>query len=241
MRDELNNLVSRLKREEIANISIIGFIENNPVSEAVEIGSSLLVKGTSDFEWVYLVCDNRKEFKILLEKAGGENDRFASVEDRLVPIITENRKPEWILSAMRSYLPETAEVPQNRTAVTPLTAEHSGFIISHCDYKQFLTCAYVKERLAKSFSAAIFEKENLVAWGLTHDDGALGSLHVRDGYRGKGYGKEILISLIHQNRKLDKIPFVQIEEKNTRAAYLAGRLGFVKDRRVNWIKLAPRE
>ena len=81
------------------------------------------------------------------------------------------------------------------------------------------------------------KKDKLVAWGLTHDDGALGSLHVLDEYRKKGYGKEILISLIHQNRKLGKTSFAQIEEKNVKAINLAVRLGFLKDRRVSWIKL----
>ena len=81
------------------------------------------------------------------------------------------------------------------------------------------------------------KKDKLVAWGLTHDDGALGSLHVLDEYRKKGYGKEILISLIHQNRKLGKISFAQIEEKNLKATNLVEQLGFVKDRRVSWVKL----
>jgi GNAT superfamily N-acetyltransferase len=43
------------------------------------------------------------------------------------------------------------------------------------------------------------------------------SLHLLDGYRKKGYGKEILISLIHQNRRLGKISFALIEEKNLKA------------------------
>jgi 8-oxo-dGTP diphosphatase len=81
------------------------------------------------------------------------------------------------------------------------------------------------------------KKDRLVAWGLTHDDGALGSLHVLDEYRKKGYGKEILISLIHQNRKLGKISFAQIEEKNVKATNLIEQLGFVKDRKVSWVKL----
>ena len=58
-----------------------------------------------------------------------------------------------------------------------------------------------------------------------------------DEYRKKGYGKEILISLIHQNRKLGKISFAQIEEKNLKATNLIEQLGFVKDRKVSWIKL----
>jgi GNAT superfamily N-acetyltransferase len=66
----------------------------------------------------------------------------------------------------------------------------------------------------------------------------LARLHVLDEYRKKGYGKEILISLIHQNRKLGKISFAQIAEKNLKATNLIEQLGFVKDRRVSWVKLS---
>lgn len=237
MKAELNKLILLLKRDEITNISTIGFIENNPVTEIIEINNSYLIKGTSDVEWTYVVCNNESDLKALLEKSGN-NAYFASVEDWIIPIITEKRKAEWVLSTMRYYLPGDIEVPENKLKVIPLTTDHIGFIISHSNYKQFLTPAYVEERITKSISAAIVKKNKLVAWGLTHDDGALGSLHVLDEYRKKGYGKEILISLIHQKRKLGKISFAQIEEKNLKATNLIEQLGFVKDRRVSWVKLS---
>jgi 8-oxo-dGTP diphosphatase len=233
----LNSNLENFKKDFLANISTIGFIENNPITEVVEINNSYLIKGTSDVEWIYLVCKNETELKMLLEKSGGNNIYFASVEDWMIPVITANRKAEWILTTMRYYLPNDIEVPENKLEVIPLTADHIGFIISQSNYKQFLTPAYVEERITKSISAAIMKKDKLVAWGLTHDDGAIGSLHVLDEYRKKGYGKEILISLIHQNRKLGKISFAQIEEKNIKATNLVKQLGFVKDRRVSWIKL----
>ncbi|MFZ1279869.1 MAG: GNAT family N-acetyltransferase [Ignavibacteriaceae bacterium] len=237
MKDELNKLILLLKRDDITHISTIGFIENNPITEIVEINNSYLIKGTSDVEWAYVVCNNESDLSALLEKSGS-NIYFASVEDWMIPIITEKRNAEWILSTMRYYLSEDVEVPENKIEVIPLTTDHIGFIISQSNYKQFLTPAYVEERITKSISAAIFKKDKLVAWGLTHDDGALGSLHVLDEYRKKGYGKEILISLIHQNRKLGKISFTQIEEKNLKATNLIEQIGFVKDRKVSWIKLS---
>jgi hypothetical protein len=187
MKDELTKLIALLKRNEITNISTIGFIENNPITEIVEINNSYLIKGISDVEWAYIVCNNESDLSALLVKSGS-NTCFASVEDWMIPIITEKRNAEWILSTMRYYLPEDVEVPENKLKVIPLTTDHIGFIISQSNYKQFLTPAYVEERISKSISAAIMKKDKLVAWGLTHDDGALGSLHVLDAYRKKGYG-----------------------------------------------------
>lgn len=68
------------------------------------------------------------------------------------------RNAEWILSTMRYYLSEDVEVPENKIEVIPLTTDHIGFIISQSNYKQFLTPAYVEERITKSISAAIFKK-----------------------------------------------------------------------------------
>lgn len=236
MEIDLSILKENLKKDFLANISTIGFIENNPITEVAEINNSYLIKGTSDVEWTYIVCNNENDLRALLEKSPS-NTYFASLEDWMIPIITENKNVEWVLSTMRYYLPDDLEVPENKKEVIPLTTDHIGFIISQSNYKQFLSPAYVEERISKSISAAIMKKDKLVAWGLTHDDGALGSLHVLDEYRKKGYGKEILISLIHQNRKLVKISFAQIEEKNTKATNLIEQLGFVKDRKVSWVKL----
>lgn len=236
MEIDLKSLKEKLQKDFLSNISIIGFIENNPITEVIEINDSYLIKGTSDVEWTYIVCSNENDLRALLGKSAS-NTYFASVEDWMIPIITEKRNAEWILSTMRYYLPDDVEVPENKKEVVPLTTDHIGFIISQSNYKQFLTPAYVEERISKSISAAIMKKDKLVAWGLTHDDGALGSLHVMDEYRKKGFGKEILLSLIHQNRKLGKISFAQIEEKNTKATNLIEQLGFIKDRRVSWVKL----
>jgi len=237
MEIDLSNIKEHLKKDFLSNISTIGFIENNPITEVVEINNSYLIKGTSDVEWTYIVCNNENDLRALLKKTSS-SVYFASVEDWMIPIITENRNTEWILSTMRYYLPDDVEVPENKKEVIPLTADHIGFIISQSNYKQFLSPAYVEERISKSISAAIMKKEKLVAWGLTHDDGALGSLHVLDEYRKKGYGKEILISLIHQNRKLGKISFAQIEERNIKAIRLVEHLGFLKDRLISWVKLS---
>jgi 8-oxo-dGTP diphosphatase len=217
-------------------MSIIGFIAENPVTEILQEGESVLIKGISDEEWMYIFSKDGKELRKLLNQLTEKDIFFASVEDWMIPIINEKKKFEWTLSTMRWYLPDAVEVPENKYKTFPLSPEHIGFIISQSNYKQFLTPRYIKERITKSISACIYEKNNLIAWGLTHDDGALGSLNVLDEYRGKKYGTEIVLSLINQCRALGKIPFAQIEETNQKAVKLVAKLGFVKDRRVTWIK-----
>ena len=57
MEIDLIKLKENLKRDEITNISTIGFIENKPITEIIVINNSYLIKGTSDVVWVYVVCN----------------------------------------------------------------------------------------------------------------------------------------------------------------------------------------
>jgi len=233
---DLTDVINHLLKDEITNMSIIGFISENPVTKILREGESVLIKGISDEEWIYIFSKNENELKILLEQLTDKDIFFASVEDWMIPIINEKKKFEWTLSTIRWYLPDDIEIPENTYKTLPISTDHIGFIISQSNYKQFLTPRYLKERITKSISACIYDNDKIVAWGLTHDDGALGSLNVLDEYRGKKYGTEIVLSLIHQCRALGKIPFAQIEETNEKAIRLVTKLGFVKDRRVTWIK-----
>lgn len=233
---DLTDVINHLLKDEITNMSIIGFISENPVTKILREGESVLIKGISDEEWIYIFSKNENELKILLEQLNDKDIFFASVEDWMIPFINEKKEFEWTLSTIRWYLPDDIEIPENTYKTFPISTEHIGFIISQSNYKQFLTPRYLKDRIAKSISACIYDKDKIVAWGLTHDDGALGSLNVLDEYRGKKYGTEIVLSLIHQCRALGKIPFAQIEETNEKAVRLVTKLGFVKDRKVTWIK-----
>ncbi len=235
---DLTETIHHLLKDEITNMSIIGFVSENPVTLVLKEGDSVLIKGVSDEEWIYIFSKDENELRVLLSQLSNKDIYFASVEDWMIPIINETKKFEWTLSTIRWYLPDDVEVAENKYKTFPISTEHIGFIISQSSYKQFLTPRYLKERITKSISACIYDDEKIVAWGLTHDDGALGSLNVLDEYRGKKYGTEIVLSLIHQCRALGKIPFAQIEETNYKAIKLVTKLGFVKDRRVTWIKCA---
>lgn len=233
---DISEVIQHLLSDKIMNMSIIGFISDNPVTEVLQQGKTVLVKGISDEEWIYISSKAERELRDLFDQLGEKDIYFASVEDWMLPTIKEKKNIEWALSTMRWYLPDDAEIPESNYKTYPISTEHIGFIIAQSRYKQFLTPRYVKERIKKSISACVYDGDKLIAWGLTHDDGALGSLHVLDEYRGKKYGTEIAISLINQCRELGKIPYVQIEEANEKAIKLVTRLGFKKDRRVTWIK-----
>jgi len=234
---ETQEIINFLQKEPVRNSSIIGFIKNNPVSLILSEGESVLVKGTSDREWVYISSKDKSELKILLQKLKPGDLCFASIEEWMLPEITSNRKIEWRLTTMRYYLPESVVISGNKIKISKLNAAESGFILENSNYKQFLTMEYLQQRIEQAFSASVKINGKLVAWAITHDDGAIGALHVLEDHRNKCYAKEIIINLSRLIREGSQIPIAQIEEKNTPAIKLFEKVGFVKDRRVTWLKL----
>ena len=233
----INALIRELKKDYIKNISIIEFISDNPVLAVYHEGDSLLVKGLSDQVWIYISSSDESELKFLLKKLVEDDVHFAFIEDWMIPIVSASKEIDWKMSALRYYLPINIETPQNKIPISRLLPSDAEFIIENSNYKQFLSIDYITERIKKSFSAGIYEDGKLIACGLTHDDGALGTLHVIDERRRKGYATEITISLIRQCRENGKIPCAQIVEENLPAINMVNKLGFVKDRRVTWLKL----
>jgi 8-oxo-dGTP diphosphatase len=235
--NDLQQLKWNLEKDPVYNSSIIGFIENNLIMEILSEKSSCLVKGISDREWIYFSSKDEEEFKILLTRLNPSDKWFASVEDWMIQELINRGEIDWQLTTMRYYLPGNVVVPENRIEIISLKKKDAEYIRDNSAYKQFLPKKYLKQRIERSFSAGIVEDNKLVAWAITHDDFAIGALHVLDGYRNKGYAAEIVIYMCKNIRSSKRIPIAQIEEKNIPAIKLFEKLGFVKDRRVTWLVL----
>ncbi|HEY7751028.1 MAG TPA: GNAT family N-acetyltransferase [Ignavibacteriaceae bacterium] len=232
-----SEIVKRLKKDSIRNSSIIGFIKDYPPAMTLSEGDSILVKGKSDREWIYFSSESEAEFNRLFSKLNQEDLCFASVEGWMIPKIIMNRTVDWKLEAFRYYLPEKIVLLENKIKIDSLQESDAEFIVANSNYKQFIEIEYVRDRINKSVSAGVIVNGHLAAWAITHDDGAIGALHVVDEYRNQGFAAEIVINLSQRIRKEGSVPIAQIEEKNIPATKLFNKIGFVKDRKVSWIKL----
>jgi len=77
----------------------------------------------------------------------------------------------------------------------------------------------------------------LIGWGLTHDDGAIGFVYVLPEYRGQGIAKAIVIRIIQQLNENDLPIYCHIEEDNLASITLFEGLGFVKENRIRWFSI----
>jgi 8-oxo-dGTP diphosphatase len=237
MNKSINAVLNFLKADLIRNMNIINFIENYPVYCIERVGNSIVVKGTSDRNWVYISCRNIDELAAIKKSLEDDDTCFAAVEDWMIPILTVNKTIKWKLSTIKLYLPENAVLPDSKYALSSLKAEDAQYIYKNSDYKDYLSKEYIQERIKNGISAGIYDSGRLIAWCITQDDGAVGFLHVMPEYRLRGYGRKVTINVINKVRQHGKIPFVHIESTNVKSMKLALSLGFVKDRYINWFEI----
>ena len=234
---EKQEAISFLRKNEIYNLSIIGFIVENQLQRLIREKNSFLVQGSEAERWIYLSSEDEKEFVDLIQSLNVEDKYFGAVDDWQIPYLTKSKEVDWLINAIQYHYPDDKRIPQNRIETQQLTPKDSEYIFSQSVYKNVLSVEYLNERIERSVSAGIYEDGKLVAWALTHDESSLGSMHVLKDYRRKGYAKEITISLVRQCREVGKIPFLQCENKNIPAQKLVESIGFIKDRNVSWLKL----
>jgi len=234
----MKETIAFLQQDPIRNMNLLGFMEENQIKSLQRIGNSVILRGSSDRDWTFISSPGEDELRALMPYLTEADRSFAVIEDWMMPVITAGRPLEWILSTERLYLPdEDRPVDVPRTAVRPLTIRDTSYLYKHSDYRDFISPEYIHMRIERGPSAGIEVGWDLAGWVMTHDDGAIGFLHVLEKYRRRGYAKQLMKHIIQQVRSRGKTPFVHIEEANTGSLSLALNLGFRRDRLVHWFEL----
>lgn len=226
-----------LEKDRIRNCNVLNFIEDYGAENLFIEGNSVMVKGRSDHLWTYISSESEEELKILMQNLTPEDQHFAIIEDWMMPILFHNRRIIWTLSCMKLYFPDDRELPENEIRISELSPLDSQLIYQSSNYQEFTSVEYILERMKKGIGLGIYEKEKPVAWILTHDDGAMGFLHVMPDYRRNGYAYQLTVAMIRRLREEGKVPFVHIEEENEKSMNLSLNAGFTKDRRIHWVKI----
>lgn len=230
-------LYAHLQKDPIKNMAILGFFTQYPVESFHIEGDSAVVFGESDQLWAHISSSSEAELKILLQKYHHVTKRFFSVEDWMIKHVLEYREPEFIMKTNRYILDLNTPTDQPKIKAPKIDMKYASYMYENSDYKAYISEEYMMDRLDKDISAGIVVDNTLVAWGFTHDDGALGFLHVLPEYRKSGYGLEISLALIQMRKEAQKPVFVNIVPENTPSINLVTKLGFKFDREMNWVKL----
>ncbi len=241
MMENVEKALKILKHEPVKNTSIIYTLENDldSVRYLKIIDNSILIKKISDSGWVMISSSDEQEVDKILDYLTNRDKAFACVEKWITDkIIRSNENQvEWKETTYRFYLPVGKILPPINSEIRPLKLEEADIVNNYWEYKDDGTINYVRNMINRNYSGGIEEDGKLVAWLTIHDDGALGFLYVLEGYRGKGYAKDLTVYLCNKLRKDNMIPFLYIVTENEKSLSLARKLGFEKDRKVCWFSL----
>lgn len=226
-----------LKKERVKNISIINFITDYRVNRIERVGDSLLIRGTSDHDWVFFSSSSEHELIKLIAMLTPQDEYFSVIEDWMMPYIVKKKEVLWKLSCVKLYFPDELDAAEPRNTIAELTGDMAEYIFNNSKYKDYVSVEYIVDRIEKGTALGIFDGSKLVAWLLTHDDGAMGFLHVLGGYRGRGYAHDLTYTMIKALRAKGQLPFVQIEESNAHSMGLSQKLGFRRDCIINWFQV----
>ena len=82
---EIKKTLEFLKKDQVRNINIINFIRNYKISTFDVVGDSVLIRGKSDEDWVYISSKSEEEFLQLISRLDEEDRCFAILEDWMLP------------------------------------------------------------------------------------------------------------------------------------------------------------
>lgn len=219
------------------SLVINGFFAEYPVEDYFIEGRSAILFGMSDHLWAHIFSDSEKELAALLDKHHGLTKYYFSAEDWMIPLILKFGEADWIMSTRRFILDDNIAVTRTDNETGPVEKSRIPYIYANSEYKDFISPEYIEDRLDRDISAGILVDGKLAAWGFTHDDGALGFLHVMPAFRKQGLGRDVLLGLIRMRRKAKRPVFVNIVPGNVAAISLVTKLEFKLDREASWLKL----
>lgn len=229
--------LAALQKDKVKNINMINFIRNNSVYTFDTVGDSVLIRGRSDEDWVYISSSSEEEFSQIIQDLDEEDKCFAVLEDWMLPHIVKDKKIQSKLTSVKLVYEDSQPLPPIRFPIVDLSISDTRYVYNNSQYKKYLSVDYLDARIDRGIAVGICDDWKLAAWCMTHDDGAIGCLNVLEEHRRKGYGTDVFVEMVNRLLRLGEVPFVHIEEENERSMNLAIKAGFKKDRRLHWIKI----
>jgi 8-oxo-dGTP diphosphatase len=110
--EQIKGIIESLKKDRLGNINLINFLENNHITGIERIGNALLVRGTSDRNWVYIGCSSDSELAAIKVLLNEQDKCFAAIEDWMVPVLLKDEAVLWNMSLTQFYLPDDVDLPE---------------------------------------------------------------------------------------------------------------------------------
>lgn len=231
-------ILNFLNRDWIKNINIIGFAQKNEVVSIEKTGNAVLMRGRSDRLWTFISCYTTDELIQVINLLNDSDRNYAVLEDWMIPFIIKGKKCLWDFETIRLYLPKEVKLELSTYyKIASLENSDAEYIYNHSHFKEYTSISYIKDCISCGITGGIYIDGKLACWAMTHDDKAIGFLHVLEEYRNRGLATGIMKYMAQKTREQGMIPFVHVEETNVKSMNLMLKSGFKKDKKIHWCEV----
>ncbi len=243
---DIEKALKTLRKDPDRNISLINLIENNFYEDLIVHNNAVILKRKT-LRKCFIAGDNDDDIIRVLNIAynknffSGDYKRFSSVDERIVPIIKSQFDVNMRNCGDKLFLSNNVGLPEPERQAQPVSIEEAPIINSYWEHKNEVELEYIKQCITHGWGFIIYNNGEPVSWAMTHFDGSLGFLHVRDKYRRQGYGKDVMIPLIKEVRRYGKRVFTHIIGQNDASSGLAKKLGYKPLYRICWLSLSIKD
>jgi GNAT superfamily N-acetyltransferase len=182
--------------------------------------------------------DARAATRVIAETPRNMRLRFGSTPMRFYRLIKrhwpgpDRGRPTWLNACYLYCLRPGRLVIDRSHRVTSLRPDDAAAIRDYWPYGR--SAEHLRRRIATGPSCGIRHQGRLAAWGLTHDDGSMGFLHVLKEYRGHGMARALTTALAGRLLRLGATPFLYIVKRNRPSISLTESMGFERIGEYGW-------
>ena len=237
-----------LKKNWIANLNLLGIIQNESVAEILvddeDDPKGVLVRAPR-FHYVYTEDDAFLEalYEEMLQKPAFY--QFSGVWRPLAEKLKTRFPVMWDNPCKLYHLPEDVRPPScANTMVQSVDVRDAETIDQHYAYRNSTSLDKIQNCIQNRPSSAVYVNGQIACWLLVHEDDALGIMYTKEEHRRKGLAVDVTLDLLAKQRSAGKIPFIQICTDNDLSPGLATKCGFVPYGRADWFGIVvgtPRE
>jgi 8-oxo-dGTP diphosphatase len=136
------------------------------------------------------------------------------------------RRISWVAPCYLYVLESGKLVIDRRHKIGTLKPNDAEKIVSYWPHGR--NADYIRWRIRTGPTCAIRRNGKLVAWAITHGDGAMGILHVLKEFRGLGMARSITTALAERSLRAGIKPFLYIVKRNKASIRLTESMGFTR-------------
>lgn len=224
-------IIESLRRGTYVPHNIIGILENRDSDAYVsEIGQAVWVENDY-FNYVY---GDPEAIKSHLESLSDGYYGFSGVYSTLAEAIYKPYLLHWFEPTDR-YLfdgdKNEAPCPYDIVSIGP---EEADGIDERYEYRQEGSLDRIKDAILNRPTSAIYQNGEIASYVLVHEDNSIGYMYTKPEYRELGLAYWVTCDIISKMKAINKIPFVEINQRNLKSQGLAHKTHLMKDVFTPW-------